>query len=280
MDLAEGIAKLVVEAALPGAKMVFRDEQSHGEYDFDLCYPNGTIAALEVTESANQSQKWLDAKIKEDGWVIKARVCKKSWAIRATDAKTIPAIRKNIDKLLAEVEREGCENFNYHDAFTTRRKRNVGVSGILPPPVPRCVEDICCDLKIQCGRVISNEGAPQIHILPPLRSGSRGQNTPIKAGEREAQKRDNRRKLGASKAEQRHLAVYIGDTSGLAKFSLADFQPRAVVASLPEEITHIWLIGYSGRSNEFIVWRASTTGCWCSQRVITRLTKKTRIAHS
>jgi hypothetical protein len=57
MDHAERIAKLVVEAALPGTEMVFRDEQSHGECDFDLHYPNETHAAVEVTESADQLQK-------------------------------------------------------------------------------------------------------------------------------------------------------------------------------------------------------------------------------
>lgn len=31
-----------------------REDQSHGEYDFDLVYPDGRVAALEVTAAMDQ----------------------------------------------------------------------------------------------------------------------------------------------------------------------------------------------------------------------------------
>lgn len=97
MDHAEMISKLVLEAVLPGARLEYRVEQSHGEYDFDLRY-GGTLAAVEVTESAIQHQKWMSAKIskKEGGSIIAARHCKKSWIVFAMDPKTIPVIRKRL----------------------------------------------------------------------------------------------------------------------------------------------------------------------------------------
>lgn len=57
MDFSEKTAKAVLEAVLPGAKLTHRDQQSDGEYDFDLRYPDGRPAAVEVTRSVNQQQR-------------------------------------------------------------------------------------------------------------------------------------------------------------------------------------------------------------------------------
>ncbi len=250
--------------------------QSHGECDFDLHYPNGTIAAVEVTESTDQLQKWTSAKIrskKEGGSIIEAKRCKKSWMIvPMKDARAIPVIRKRADEYLAKVEQAGIENFKYLDAQTARRQREAGLGKVLDPPVPRCVEDICYDLKIMSGgviRIIPEEAPPKIFISHPIGSGRVGPSVAVKAGEQESQKKDNKEKLGAAKTEERHLAVYIDVMNGLPWCALTYFEPPAALPKLPEEITHIWLIAHSGRSNkdEFVVWRASTKEPWRSQRV-------------
>ena len=265
-------AKLVFESMLPGAEMVFRDAQSHGEYDFDLRYPNGKLAAVEVTESTDQLWEWTSAKIrskKVGGPVIEARYCTKTWMVfTAKDAATIPVIRSKADEYLAKVEQAGLENFRCLDAQTARRQREAGLERFLPPCVPRCVEDICYDLKIMSGSVISTEAPPRILIGHPVGGGAVGPSVAIKAGEREASKEDNRKKLGAAKTDERHLVVYVD--IGLPWIALTTFEPPSALPELPEEITHIWLIGRNGETNkdEFVVWVASTKEPWRSQRVV------------
>jgi hypothetical protein len=267
INSAEKIAQLVVEASFPGAKMKFNENQSHGECDFDLYYAHGTVAAVEVTESADQNQKWMTGKLnpKNGGSVIKAKHCKKSWMIFATDAKTIPAIREKADEYLAEVEQAGQQSFYWLDAVTTRLQREAGLEKVLPPCVPRCVEDICYDLKIMKGSAISEEGPPKIFISHPVRGGAVGPSVALKAGDRECKKNDNRKKLGAAKKADRHLVVYVDVTNGLPWCALMDSEPPAELPELPEELTHIWLIAYSGEVNSkdaFVVWRASATEIW------------------
>jgi hypothetical protein len=267
MNPAEEIAKVVMEAVLPGARMEFKDNQSHGECDFDLHYPNGTVAAVEVTESADQGQKWMSAKLSKEGSgsVIEAKHCKKSWIIFAMDAKTIPAIRRKTDEYLAKVEQAGKHSFTWLDACTTRLQREVGLEGVIPSRVPRCVEDICYDLKIKSASVIWDEGPAKIFIAQTARGGAVGPSVALKAGEHECQKHDNRKKLGAAKTAERHLLVYVGESNGLARAALSDFEPPQELPNLPEGITHIWLAGWSISEVELVVWRASTKETWRRQ---------------
>lgn len=51
VDLAEKVAKSVVEELIPGARMYFQERQHDGGHDFDLVLPDGSTAALEVTAS-------------------------------------------------------------------------------------------------------------------------------------------------------------------------------------------------------------------------------------
>jgi len=269
MDHAEMTAKLVLEAALPGARLEYCPEQSHGEYDFDLHYPNGTVAAVEVTESTVQNQKWMSDKISKEkgGSIIESKYCKKSWIIFVMDAKAIADIRKTADKCLAKVEQAGIDGFKYLDAQTARLQREAGLEKVLDPPLPRCVEDFCCDFKIQFGSVVREETPPKIYIRSPVRGGAVGPSAAIEAGEREAWKEDNRRKLGAAKTEERHLFVYIDPMNGLPRIALTDFEPPSVLPNIPEEITHIWLVGHSGEANEFVIWRATAKEHWANHRV-------------
>jgi hypothetical protein len=269
MDHTERIAKLVVETALPGAEMVFRDEQSHGEYDFDLHYPTGMLAAVEVTESADQIQKQTSAEIrnkKNGGPLIVAKRCQKSWAIFPMKNPNITAIRKKADTYLFSLELAGRESFDCLEACNIRACRNAGIEKSLVNPAPKCVEDICYDLKIMSGSVISAGPPPRIFIKHPVYGGAVGPSTATKAGEREAFKDDNRKKLGAANTYERHLVVYAD--VGLPWIALTTSEPPSTLPQVPEEITHMWLIGHSGENkDEFVVWRASAKEQWHSQRV-------------
>jgi hypothetical protein len=54
MKRPEQIAKALLERILNGAQMNYRCDQSASVHDFDLIYPGGHIAAVEVTTSADQ----------------------------------------------------------------------------------------------------------------------------------------------------------------------------------------------------------------------------------
>jgi hypothetical protein len=276
MDLAEGIAKLVVEAALPGSEMVFRDEQSRGEYDFDLHYRDGMpTAAVEVTESADQQHREISAEIrkKNNGWaVIEAEKCKTDWIItllkRAKDER-IRNFGKKVDACLSLLEQAGRKRFDFLEAATSRRRRNAGIEKSPVDPVTECVEKICYDLRIENGFAVDVDERvpPKIFIKHPTRHGSGRASVAIEAGEREAWKDDNRKKLDAAQKEERHLFVYIDRMNGLPWAALTDFEPPSVLPNIPEEITHIWLAGYSGQAGKLVIWRATAKEPWASHRV-------------
>ena len=63
MDECERLAKTVIEHVIPGSKMEFHLEQAHGNYDFDLVYPDGRLAAVEVTAAKNELMEGTTAAI-------------------------------------------------------------------------------------------------------------------------------------------------------------------------------------------------------------------------
>lgn len=270
MDLAETIAKYVVEATLPGARMEYRSDQSHSEYDFVLHYPTETFAAVEVTESADQLQKQTSAEIrnkKKGGPVIQAKKCQKSWMIFPIQNANISNIRKKADVYLSSLEQADIQRFSLLEAITSRRVREAGIEKYVGLSVPECVENICFDLQLNSGFVVDEGGTPEIFIHHPVGGGAAGPSAAIKAGEREASKRDNRKKLGAAKTDERHLVVYVD--VGLPWIAVTTFEPPSTLPQIPTEITHLWLIGHAGKAseNEFAVWRASAQEPWSSRRV-------------
>lgn len=250
MDRAEHIVKPVIEACLQGSTLIYRCEQSHGEWDFDLSYSGKTVA-VEVTQATTQSQMEIMGATKRRRGVIGAKYCKRTWIVFLGNRPKIPQIRKNIDDYLWELERLGLEQFSCTGSSDDRLEK-------------------LCRLGVISGTAIQPENAPQIMLNLSASGFKPDPLAAIEAGEREAQKKDNRKKLGKANTEERHLAVHIDVTNGLSWHALTKCNPpigkRPI---LPDEITHIWLIGYSGEANknEFVVWRGSTREPWQSQRV-------------
>jgi hypothetical protein len=273
MRPSEAAAKLVLEALLPGAKMVFRSEQSHGEWDFDLHYASGTVAPVEVTASVDQDQAHMSARIRDKrkgGSHLAVTKCKKSWMILPMKSADVNNIRTAADAYLSVLEQADIGSFRFLDAFDSRLFKEAGIEKSLPFPVPQCVEDICYDLQIQSGSTISTGEPPKIFIQDPVRGGAVGASVAVEACEREARKDDNRKKLGAAKSYERHLVVYVDAMNGLPWVALTDFEPPLALPKIPGEITHIWLIGHAGETseNKFVVWRASAKETWRSCRVV------------
>jgi hypothetical protein len=108
-----------------------------------------------------------------------------------------------------------------------------------------------------------------IRIALPSGGGAVGASVAIEAGEKEAWKQDNRKKLGAARTSERHLVVYIDPMNGLPWVALTDFEPPSALPNLPEEITHIWLVGHAEEKDKFVAWRANTNESWNSLRLST-----------
>lgn len=248
MNYSEKIAKRILQAILPGASVVYRQTQSHGEYDFDLRYNDGTDAAVEVTSAVDEVLMNTVGAIRgkrAGGSVLKAVICQKSWVVFPTKGASIKTIRANIDRELATLEQEGIDRFYCVSKFAS-------------------VQKVCCSLQITGGGAIRSEGEPTIRIAYPIGGGAVGPSVATKAGESEAWKQDNRRKLEAAKTTERHLVVYIDVSNGLAWTALTNFAPPSSSPNLPPEITTLWLIGHSEKKDECIVWSASANQTWRS----------------
>ena len=252
MNYSEMVSKGVLEKVLPGAILNFRLIQSHGEYDFDMRCPDGTAAAVEVTAAVDEILMNTVGAIRgkrAGGSVLKAVACKKSWVVFPAKGASIPSIRTEIDRALAELEREGIEGFSW-------------VSRGSPS-----VREICSRLQITGGGVLSSEGEPTIRIAFPIGGGAVGPSLAIRVGEIEAWKDDNRRKLGAAITPERHLVVYVDPSNGLPWTALTSFTPPSCLPNLPAEITTLWLIGQIEGRGECVVWHANTRSAWSSKKV-------------
>lgn len=274
MNDSEAIAKRVLEAILPGARLEYKPVQSNGEYDFHLRYADGTVAAVEVTAAVDKDL--LDTVAarhgkRAGGPVIQAVFCKKSWVIHAAKGPSFPGIRKNADQFLAKLEGEGINGFDYFDQWK--------------PGCSQTVRELCCQLGVTEGYVLSSAGEPMIKVECPIEGRVVGASLAIEAVEKVAWKPDNRQKLGAAKTNERHFVVYMGPGLGqpgipLAGFSLPPALPKHSTdcpapgcygeagGCIPQEITNLWLIGRGEEANELAIWRAGISEAWRSTRVI------------
>jgi hypothetical protein len=242
----ENVAKRVLEMAIPGARMVFRPEQSHGEYDFYLRYPNGDVAAVEVTSSRDQAstKKYKDIFEKNGGFEIKAVCCKKNWCITPS-GPDINRIRKDVDKYLAALEAAGIDRFSEPD-YT---KSNT----------PKEVTAIYRDLNVVSGQSFPTSGASVIRMSAVFGGGAIGQTSPTSAAEREIG--PNKDKLGKATTKERHLVVYVDMSNDQQWIGMTSSEPPNRIPNLPTEITHLWQIAQTEK-NQFVVWRATSTEPW------------------
>jgi len=235
----EKLAKLAIERALPGSELLYREHQSHGEYDFELRH-NDIVAAVEVTAAVNQALEEVSAAIRNrrrGGNVFAAAQCRQSWMIFPVPSARINNIRAQADSYLAEIEAAGITRFRWP------RDDHPGVARIFH------------DLGVVSGSVLNlNDERPWIRISAPTTGSAYGAPLVKAALEREAAKKDNRAKLGASAKAQRHLAVHVPIQNGGVWCALVDFGPPSALPDLPAEITDIWVYSpqWPGQNRPFV----------------------------
>jgi hypothetical protein len=244
MNRSEQLAKHVIEMIHEGARAEFRGQQSHGEYDFDLTYGNGDVAAVEVTKSTIQELELMLRKIGRE--FVLASACRNSWMVDALPSARIRLILKKVDHYLSAIEAEGMNEF-----FAPHDTMSESVSRIL------------ADLQINEGRILELPVPARIWVTCPSEKGSIvDANDLQRAIEAEATKGDNKRKLAKSQHPERHLFVYVdqlncGPWQAMINRCIPEQPPM-----LPAEITHVWAAAEV--YDRIIVWVAEPPNKWKS----------------
>ncbi len=251
MKETERIAKLVVEAIIPGAQMLFCEDQSDQRHDFDLVLPGGEMAALEVTTFTDQALMSIVAAIEKHGFFVAATKCKKHWIVHPLPNAVIKEIHSHVDESLAKVEAVGVERF------------------IGPMDCSYCpaVNRIYRCLGIEAGAVTSWKKSGQIGVCLPQGGEYTGQHVQS-AVRREASKADNRKKLGKSGCRERHLFVYVDLRTYPTWKSLLDEHPPVEPPKPPDEISHVWIASDARIPDHFVVWRGSADRGWSKPELL------------
>jgi len=226
MNRSEKVAKLVVEALLPGSRMDFRTSQSTRTHDFDLISPSGVVAALEVTSAVNPQTLRTEAAILDDrkgGSFIPRTKATKDWYINPTVDADINRVRALADEYLADIEKEGIEDF-YSE-----------MTSVFSPAVAR----IWTDLRVEAGVVLKWNPPGRIGLALPGDGGWLNPHHVRDAVRVEAEKKDNLEKLILSGVSERHLFVYIDPSHALAWMCFREMA-SGEMPTLPSDITYIW----------------------------------------
>jgi len=257
MNRAEVVAKVVIEAVIPGSLMVFRSDQSKSVHDFDLQYPDGRVAAVEVTTSVDAVDAKTHAAIasrRKGGPKVETELCRKAWRVRPEPGANINRIRSSVDSYLAAIEAAGIEHF-----FSARDRHRH-----------RPVDRIYADLRVSSGDVVDGLTPGYISIGLPIDGDFVGECLVSTAVEVEASKEDNRDKLSfphtseGRLCSERHLFVFVDALNHRVWTPLVDFPPPTEAPELPPEITHAWAVGPARSGDGYVVWRRSAASGWCS----------------
>lgn len=225
--------------------MVYHDRQSQGEWDFDLIRPDGTSEPVEVTVSTDQGREQIYAAVLEGEQFVPRTRSRHDWSVSPYQDARIWKIRKEVDFYLADIEAEGLTKF-----FSE-------IDAVKSEAVAR----IMCDLKV-CAGLVTQWKKPGICIDLPGHGGWLGADRILASLEREANKPDNRRKLGKSKAPSRHLVVLIGHLNGPAWSSMLRGMMPEQSAKLPPEITMAWIAMLVPGTECYRLWRTSASLGW------------------
>lgn len=235
--------------------MNYHAEQSAGHYDFDLEYPDGSRAAVEVTTSTDEMHEATAAAItnrRKGGSFVRAKKCRKDWIVHPLPSANINRIRSLVDECLADIEADGLDRF----------------TSMIDSDDYHSVARIFRELEIEGGSVVRWKNSVQINIALPGGGGFVKPDNFQKAIRLEAFKLDNRKKLGSSGFSERHLFVYVSPRNFLAWTVLFDGEPPAEFLPLPDEVSDVWAVTSAGQKDQYKVWKGNANAGWQSLGVV------------
>jgi hypothetical protein len=245
----EALVALIFERVHVGAVMEHNSSQAHGEWDFNLRLRDGLDEPVEVTLSTDSERhRIFQAILGKEGSVIQRRRSNHDWFVVPHPNANILKIRKSVDLYLSAVESTGVERFS--DGLRTNSE---------------LVQRLCSDLKIAHGTRCTWNPPGQIRVGLPGRGGLLSGERVVTDVEVEANKPDNRIKLGRSVAPLRHLVVVMDYHNGLGRQSMLEGFLPARLPSLPSEITDAWVVArLLGDSEHYLVWHVRADQPWRS----------------
>jgi hypothetical protein len=244
----EALAQSLLEAAMPGARLIYRDTQSHGECDFELLHSDGRPSEpVEVTTSTCEAARRIYAQIrrgpKGTGLFEPRVVSAQDWLITPNMNADMRRVRANADKYLALIEADGLTMFVF-EAHAGRSE---------------AVRRIHAEIGIDDGCVMKWKPPGRIGIAYPGGGGQLDEECVCSAVEVEAQKADNKHKLDRMSVAERHLVVVIDSSNAVVFMAMRRGLIPRRPPRLPSEITTIWVICQLD-DHRWIMWRAKATG--------------------
>lgn len=250
-DTEARVAK-ILQAALPGVQIAPVDlgggpRQLH---DFNLERGNGTVEALEVTEATIEELRAANAAREKQlpGATLPAPGLRRSWHIYPSQRTRMVELRKAIpllDQIEAKIRVDGLESWDQHPA----------------------AQRLFTEFHIEYARPWGETDDPKLVVgrAPDLSEWIENPNNPgswvQQAVQDEANKEDNRRKLVASGAAERHLFVWV-DLDYYLPWKDLDFGRLPVTPpTLPNEITTVWAAA-SAADGQCVVWRVRPPNPW------------------
>jgi len=231
-------AKACIEQSLPGVIVQQHDDGSEdGMYDLTIVYPDGSIAAAEVTTAGDEDYiklaKALDKKAK--GWQVPGLTG--TWWVRALPSARAQDLRKQLPDILGGLESSGIRRIRGDQSSPHALAAMLGKLG---------VSDATQAVTDQNGKVlVTAEKSSQFmgSLLPAT-----GDPLAVWLGEwlAEPSQNDNAWKLGRSDAAEKHLFVLVPSFTppSVVSVLLAEASPPlpTIPPDLPSGITHVWVM--------------------------------------
>ncbi|WP_170432981.1 hypothetical protein [Ruegeria arenilitoris] len=249
----ERISKVILESFLPlGQKLVHRDEQSHGEHDFDILNDKeDLIGIVEVTVAMHQpsieSHIWQEARGQITCsnltclWLLCAHNPNPKW-LQSQGAKHLEVLEAN-DVLEFSFQTLTSPVQEVKEAAQALLSEDIDNGAAYPSDDLGAISILASRGESSDPYVISHEAVTDVVFT-------------------ELTKADNTRKLSAVAGNPelaRHFFVEIDlHTQPAAGSSMRDCMPPNEPPNLEGRATVVWVV--LDETSEFIVWRGDQTG--------------------
>jgi hypothetical protein len=222
--------------------------QSRGEHDFDVYYPDGRNAIVEVGMIADEGMRGLIAAVtssRHGGELVPVKHARDGWYVTPRPDARVNQIRREADSVLAALDAAGIQGFDlefFADYMPVELALKIKEVGLLKGDVVRFVPP------------------GKFWIGLPSIGGGVDPSAVARAVIEVSSRPDNLRKLDQAKAGERHLFVYVDGTANDVQGALLLCEPISVPEALPPQVTHIWVATYRGTLDEAVVWRGERRG--------------------
>jgi hypothetical protein len=242
----------ILQTALPGVQIVPIDPGGGPQqlHDFNLVDSAGSVEALEVTEATVASLRSASATRakKLSSGAVPAPGLRRKWHLIPTEQTPLDQLDKAIPLLVqieSKIQADGLDSWTEHPE-AQRLMTDFRLAYARPwgeTSDPMLVVGRPADLTVW----VENPGDPGYWVQQVVRD--------------EANKDDNKRKLAASGAMERHLFIWVDVDYYLPWQDLDKERLPTTQPSLPAEVTTVW-VATSAAGGRCVVWRVRPPDSW------------------